>query len=324
MFSPEFVVEFRSLWLPQMSTSGLRKLIQLLQENSPGLVHGAFTDYQGGGCLATHAGWNHPATAGSGPSAGTEWLLLLKNAGSLSRVICEWDMVRPYDTRYPECRQHLLALLREELAARKQAGVSQSDETKGRQGALGHQAVSSAETRSAKGQAGVANLALDPIAVNLFPNSDLARDVRAQLLRVLRTGARAVWACLRHGLEAMRPVMLELRKRLAGAFGQARRQCTNLGAAGEWRQRGIEFRPACKAVFDVIRQASPPDTTRVKTLAGRLLGHGAKDDPSVSPAVRGYPESSPAKPAIISRGRDNGTPDLVCRGPSDGASDEPR
>ncbi len=41
-------------------------------------------------------------------------------------------------------------------------------------------------------------------------------------------------------------------------------------------------------------------------------------------ALRGYPERSPAKPAIISRGRDNGTPDLVCRGPSDGAADEPR
>ncbi len=40
--------------------------------------------------------------------------------------------------------------------------------------------------------------------------------------------------------------------------------------------------------------------------------------------LRGYPERSPAKPAIISRGRDNGTPDLVCRGPSDGAADEPR
>ncbi len=46
--------------------------------------------------------------------------------------------------------------------------------------------------------------------------------------------------------------------------------------------------------------------------------------PTLPRPVRGYPERSPAKPAIISRGRDNGTPDLVCRGPSDGAADEPR
>src|SRR5262249_29409038 len=63
MLSQECVHELRSAWLPNLTDDGLDHLIDLLEKNSPLLIHGCFTRAVPMGCLATHAGWHHPRTA---------------------------------------------------------------------------------------------------------------------------------------------------------------------------------------------------------------------------------------------------------------------
>jgi len=82
MLSPETVRELRDAWLPNMTGPGLDRLIDLLDNRSPLLVHGCFTKSLPMGCLATHVAWNHPATEHLTVEAGIKDLLILKTTDS--------------------------------------------------------------------------------------------------------------------------------------------------------------------------------------------------------------------------------------------------
>src|SRR5262245_40667247 len=66
--------ELRSAWLPQVTDAGLDRVIELLESNSPLLIHGAFTRAVPMGCLATQFAWHHPRTTGYNQEAGVMWL----------------------------------------------------------------------------------------------------------------------------------------------------------------------------------------------------------------------------------------------------------
>jgi len=92
MLSQECVRELRSSWLPNVSDTGLDRLIDLLQKGSPMLVHGCFTRAVPMGCLATHIAWNHPETAHLNVDAGISWLHRVAGLNpATSYVIREWD-----------------------------------------------------------------------------------------------------------------------------------------------------------------------------------------------------------------------------------------
>src|SRR5262245_12338848 len=52
MLSPEFLHELHTTWLPNMTDAGVNRLIDLLEKNSPLLIHGSFTRAVPMGCLA--------------------------------------------------------------------------------------------------------------------------------------------------------------------------------------------------------------------------------------------------------------------------------
>ena len=52
----------------------LERLIEMLEKNSPLLIHGCFTKAIPMGCLATHVAWNHPRTCHLTLDAGISWL----------------------------------------------------------------------------------------------------------------------------------------------------------------------------------------------------------------------------------------------------------
>src|SRR5437588_4159429 len=92
MLSRESVCELRALWLPNITDSGLDRLIELLETGSPLLVHGCFTRATPMGCLATHAAWHHPKTAHLTQDAGVMWLTRVAGLNpATSLVIREWD-----------------------------------------------------------------------------------------------------------------------------------------------------------------------------------------------------------------------------------------
>jgi hypothetical protein len=119
MLSPEFVRELRSAWLPNITAAGLDRLIDLLETNSPLLIHGCFTRALPMGCLATHAGWHHPRTAQLTVDAGISWLNRVARLNpATSHVIREWDSRSAQNWEF---RADLLALLEEERRVRSQA-----------------------------------------------------------------------------------------------------------------------------------------------------------------------------------------------------------
>jgi len=120
MLSRESVCELRSLWLPNITDSGLDRLIGLLEKGSPLLVHGCFTRALPMGCLATHAAWHHPRTAHLTVDAGINWLHGVAGLNpATSNVIREWDCAGAQGL---EVRFELLRLFKEERDARRQAG----------------------------------------------------------------------------------------------------------------------------------------------------------------------------------------------------------
>ena len=122
MLSRESVAELRSLWLPNITDSGLDRLIGLLEQGSPLLVHGCFTKALPMGCLATHAAWHHPRTAHLTVDAGINWLHRVAGLNpATSHVIRDWDGAGPHGL---EVRLELLRLFKEERAARRQPGRS--------------------------------------------------------------------------------------------------------------------------------------------------------------------------------------------------------
>jgi len=116
MLNNDCVRELRTSWLPNITDHGLERLIDLLEKGSPLLIHGSFTRAVPMGCLATHAGWNHPCTRHQTQDAGISWLTHVAglNPGT-SLVIREWDRCR--DNNF-EIRAALLAQFKEEQQRR--------------------------------------------------------------------------------------------------------------------------------------------------------------------------------------------------------------
>jgi hypothetical protein len=110
MLSPECRRELQTSWLPHISSTGLDRLIDLMEKGSPLLIHGSFTRVLPMGCLATHIAWNHPQTAHLTMDAGICWLDHVAGLNpATSHVIREWDRVGENDF---ELRAELLAMLK--------------------------------------------------------------------------------------------------------------------------------------------------------------------------------------------------------------------
>jgi hypothetical protein len=117
MLSQESIREFRSSWLPNVTDVGLDRLIDLLEKNSPLLIHGCFTRAVPMGCLATHIAWNHPHTEHLTVDAGITWMNQIAGLNpATSHVIREWDCCCAQNW---EIRSELLALLKEERQSRR-------------------------------------------------------------------------------------------------------------------------------------------------------------------------------------------------------------
>ncbi len=117
MLSKECLFELKSEWLPNVTDCGLDSIIDLLETNSPLLIHGSFTRAIPMGCLASHIAWHHPKTEQMTLDAGICWLnRVAKLNPATSRVIREWDDCASYDY---EVRQELLQIFRAERASRQ-------------------------------------------------------------------------------------------------------------------------------------------------------------------------------------------------------------
>ncbi len=117
MLSNECLHELRTSWLPNITDAGLDRLIDLLEKNSPLLIHGSFTRALPMGCLATHVAWNHPATAHLTMDAGICWLHHVAHLNpATSQVVREWDRCAPFDY---EMRNILLEELKQARAGRQ-------------------------------------------------------------------------------------------------------------------------------------------------------------------------------------------------------------
>jgi hypothetical protein len=122
MLSPEAVHELQSRWLPNITDTGLDRLIDMLEKGSPLLIHGCFTRAIPMGCLATHVAWNHPRTANLTFDAGITWLHRVARLNpATSHVIREWDCAGSHNW---EIRAALLTVLKEERRARQSQGQS--------------------------------------------------------------------------------------------------------------------------------------------------------------------------------------------------------
>ena len=118
MLSQECLRELNTAWLPNITDSGLDRLIELLEQGSPLLVHGCFTRSLPMGCLATHAAWHHPLTAHLTVDAGITWLHQVAGLNPATSVVLqEWDRWGPYELGM---RFELLRLFKESRLARRQ------------------------------------------------------------------------------------------------------------------------------------------------------------------------------------------------------------
>lgn len=98
MLSPECLNEFQQHWLPHLTDSGLNRLIELLEKDSPVLISGCFNRAGTMGCLATQAAWHDERTIHRHHDAGIYWLShVVGISPSHSAVIREWDRRAPYE-----------------------------------------------------------------------------------------------------------------------------------------------------------------------------------------------------------------------------------
>lgn len=98
MLSNEVLNELTTHWLPNVSDSGLNRIIDLLDKGSPLLLSGRFTSALPTGCLATHIAWHHPAVCHRTDDAGVLWLTRVAGLNpATSSVIREWDRHDPRD-----------------------------------------------------------------------------------------------------------------------------------------------------------------------------------------------------------------------------------
>jgi hypothetical protein len=122
MLPADFVHELRTAWLPNVSDTGLERVIELLDKASPLLLSGRFTGAAAMGCLATHIGWHDGTVGHRSDDAGILWLTRVARLNpATSCVIREWDRVGPRDWTF---RGELVALLRDERAARTARAVA--------------------------------------------------------------------------------------------------------------------------------------------------------------------------------------------------------
>lgn len=111
MLSQECRQELKTSWLPNATSEGLDHLIDLLEKDSPLLIHGSFTRAIPMGCLATQIAWNHPETCHLTLDAGICWLNQVARLNpATSQVIREWDRSSSFNW---EIRADLLEVLKE-------------------------------------------------------------------------------------------------------------------------------------------------------------------------------------------------------------------
>jgi hypothetical protein len=123
MLTPECLNELNAIWLPNITDEGLDRLIELLESDSPLLIHGSFTRAVPMGCLATHAAWHHPRTRHLTVEAGVTWLNRVAGLNpATSRVIREWDA---RGSTSWEVRAELLAALKEHRNSRQRPGATE-------------------------------------------------------------------------------------------------------------------------------------------------------------------------------------------------------
>jgi hypothetical protein len=121
MLTRECVRELEQSWLPNITDSGLERIIDLLRKDSPMLIHGCFAKAVPMGCLATHIAWHHPVTEQSTTDAGIYWLYhVAKLNPATSLIIREWDTRGRNNW---DLRMDLLAAFDLELTRRRQNGV---------------------------------------------------------------------------------------------------------------------------------------------------------------------------------------------------------
>lgn len=122
MLSMECRTELQEQWLPNISTSGLDRLIELLQTGSPYLISGCFSRASAMGCLATQIAWHDERTSHRHHDAGIVWLRTVAGVcPSQSAVIREWDSRGPRDLTL---REDLLNALLDEKARREKMARS--------------------------------------------------------------------------------------------------------------------------------------------------------------------------------------------------------
>jgi hypothetical protein len=116
MLTAECLRELRTAWLPNITDPGLARIIDLLEKQSPLLVHACFTRAVPMGCLASHIAWNHPQTAHQTLDAGISWLFGVAGLNpATSHVIAAWDR---QGTRDLNLCADLLSVFRGEAEAR--------------------------------------------------------------------------------------------------------------------------------------------------------------------------------------------------------------
>ena len=123
------VRELQTAWFPNITDSGLNRLIDLLEKGSPLLIHGCFAKVPSMGCLATHIAWHHPKTEHLNIEAGIAWLTRIAGLNAAtSTVIREWDARGASDFTF---REDLLRVFLSERMNRERARsrVEDVDET---------------------------------------------------------------------------------------------------------------------------------------------------------------------------------------------------
>ena len=117
MLSKNCLQELHGAWLPNISEAGLDRLIDLLEQGSPLLIHGSFTRAVPMGCLATHIAWHHPETGHLTVDAGVTWLHRVAGLNpATSYVIREWDRCGAANW---QVRAELLDVLKEYRGSRR-------------------------------------------------------------------------------------------------------------------------------------------------------------------------------------------------------------
>jgi hypothetical protein len=125
MLSDKAIHELETAWLPNITDAGLEYLARLLETASPYLIRRAWASNfvnhapefdiadAAIGCIATHAGWHHPATLCMHGNAGHTWLTTIAGVESeRSAVLQEWDGDAPVEAE-------LAYILRQEQRRRR-------------------------------------------------------------------------------------------------------------------------------------------------------------------------------------------------------------